>query len=83
MIPLDIAKRLMAGQVLFCLKFRDAQGKPAPCVVNGTVKTWRRNPSRVRVPIKHELDSSDYLTEKDLHLLFLSREEAMGQRGKN
>ena len=31
--------------------------------VNGLVKTWKRNPERIYVPLKHGLYSFDYLTE--------------------
>lgn len=34
--------------------------------VNGKVKTWKRDPSRVHIPVKHGLYNYGYVTEKDL-----------------
>lgn len=34
--------------------------------VSGAVKTWKRDPSRVRVPVKHGLYGSGYIDEHNL-----------------
>lgn len=34
--------------------------------VNGQVKTWRRNPDKFRVPLKHGLYTYGYLTEDNM-----------------
>ncbi len=77
MVSLEMAKNLICGQILFCLKFKDHLGIPIPCLVNGKVKTWKRNPRKVKVPIQHGSAGVDHLTENDLHIVFLSREEAL------
>lgn len=63
------AKQLKIGQVLHHTINRNADGTPQRWRVNGAVKVWKRNPNRVRVPIKHGLYAYDYLTEDDLNLL--------------
>lgn len=71
-ITLNQAKKLRHGQELYHLKNRNADGTAQRWRVNGKVKTWKTQPWRVQVPIKHELYSFDYLTENDLHLLSLT-----------
>ena len=78
MLSLEGAKKLMSGQIIFCVKHKDPQGRPAPCVVNGKIKTWGKDPSRVRIPVKPGPDGVEYFTENDLDLVFLTKEEAMG-----
>lgn len=68
-MTLDEAKQLKIGQVLHHTINRNADGTPQRWRVNGAVKVWKRNPNRVRVPIKHGLYAYDYLTEDDLNLL--------------
>lgn len=69
MITLDEAKNLQVGQILHHTKDKNRDGSPRRWRVNGAVKTWKRNPNRVKVPVKHGLYSYDYLTEKDLELV--------------
>lgn len=35
---------------------------------NGKCKTWKRNPERFQLPIKHGLYSYGYITEENAHL---------------
>lgn len=58
MITLEEAKQLKPGDILI-----DAKGKRWK--VNGQVKTWKRDNSRIRVPLKHGLYAYDALTEAD------------------
>jgi hypothetical protein len=39
--------------------------------VNGQVKTWKKDESRIQVPLKRGLKSYGYLTESNLHLFHL------------
>lgn len=41
--------------------------------VNGKVKLWKRNPNKVRVPVKYGLYTYDYVTEENLHQLSIVR----------
>ena len=59
MLTLAEAKQLRYREVLI-----DANGHR--WYVNGAVKTWKRDPSRIRIPLKHglyvysSLDTSDF-----------------------
>ena len=70
-ITLEQAKKLQYRDILYHVNFKNSDGTPQGWYVNGKVKTWKRNPEKVRVPVKHGLYSYDYLTEKDLHLVNL------------
>lgn len=54
MITFDEAKNLKTGDVLI-----DDKGKRWR--VNGQVKTWKTDATRIRVPLKHGLYAHDYL----------------------
>lgn len=77
MIRLEDAKKLIPGQTLFCVKFKNPQGRPVPCVVYEEVKTWKKDPSKLKILIKRGHRDFDCFTENDLHLLFLTEAEAM------
>lgn len=77
MLTIDQIKNLKHGDMLYHRVTRNADGTPQRWKVNGKVKTWKRTPGRVEVPIKHGLRSYDYITEDDLSLLCLSEEEAL------
>ncbi len=57
-ITLAEAKQLRPGNIL-----HDTNGKRWK--VNGQVKTWKTDPNRIRVPLKHGLYAYDALTEAD------------------
>lgn len=76
MITLEQAKKLNYRDVLYHTINRNADGTPQRWRVNGAVKTWKRSPERVQVPLKHGLYDYDYLTEDELHLVCLDEEEA-------
>ena len=71
MITLQQAKNLKHGQIVYHSIIRNADGTPQRWRVNGKVKTWKRDTSKVKVPVKYGLYSHDYLTESDLHLVSL------------
>lgn len=64
MITLERAKTLQYRETII-----DQFGKRWR--VNGEVKTWKRDPNRVRIPVKHGLYSYDYITESDLDTVTL------------
>lgn len=70
-ITLHAAKQLRRGTVLYSRLTFGSDGRPLRWVVNGKVKTWKRDPSRVLVPLKHGLWSYDYLDEFTLETLSL------------
>jgi hypothetical protein len=57
-ITLDEAKELQYGDILVT-----SEGKRWK--VSGAVKTWKRDQSRIRVPLKHGLYAYDAITEAD------------------
>lgn len=66
MITLDDLKTLNRSDVI-CIP---RPGKlPEKWRVNGAVQTWKRDSSRVRVPVKHGLYAYDALTEDTLGIL--------------
>ena len=70
-LTLEKAKALRPGDMLFHRKNKNADGSPQRWRVNGQVKTWKRDPSRVKVPVKHGLYRYDYVTEAYLDLVSL------------
>ena len=78
-ITLQQAKDLYVGQIIYHVTNRNSDGSSQRWKVNGQVKTWKRSPERVKVPLKHGLYSYDYLTESDLDLVCLTEKEALQQ----
>jgi len=62
MISLEQAKALALGDILHETGYFNADGTCRRWRVNGRVRTWKRDASRVHVPIKHGLYSYDALT---------------------
>ena len=77
MITLEQAKQLKHGQILYHVTNRNSDKTPQRWRVNGMVKTWKRNPDKVQVPLKYGLYGYDYLTENDLYLVCLTEQEAL------
>ena len=44
--------------------------------VNGKCKTWKRNPERFKLPIKHGLYSYGYITEENAHLFIVEERDS-------
>lgn len=57
-LTLEQAKALKPGDVL-------VSNTGARWRVSGMVKTWKSDPSRIYIPLKHGLYSYDKLTDKD------------------
>lgn len=77
MIELERAKKLTHGEIAYHCINRNADGSPQRWRINGKVKTWKRSPDRIQIPIKYGLWGYDYITENDLHLVSLSENDAM------
>lgn len=53
-------------------KFYNQQlDKPARWRANGKCKTWKRDPARFQLPIKHGLYSYGYITNENAHLFIV------------
>jgi len=75
MITLNQAKQLKRGDILYHVINRNSDGTPQRWRVNGMVKTWKRTPNKIQVPLKHGLYDYDYLTQDDLDLVCLNEED--------
>ena len=60
------AKELKYGDVIHHVLYTNLDGTPQRWRVNGNVKTWKRDASRVEVPLKHGLYSYGHLNEGNL-----------------
>lgn len=70
MITLEQAKQLKTGQIIYHTTNRNSD-KTAQRWKVTSVKTWKRDSSKVCVGLKHGLKSFDTLTENDLNLVSL------------
>lgn len=70
------AKRLTVGTVLYHKTYRNADGTPMRWRVNGKVRTWKKTPDRIQVPIKYGLKLCGYLNEQNVKDFELTEEEA-------
>lgn len=66
MITLDALKNMQRGD---CISVPRPGKSPERWRVNGAVKTWKRDPSRVRVPIKFGLYRYSSVSEADIDTL--------------
>lgn len=73
-VTLEQVKALRVGDVLLHAVATNADGSPRRWRVNGKVRTWKRDPLRVMVPLKHGLYAFGYLTGADLQDWFLESE---------
>lgn len=73
-ITLEQAKALEYGDVLHSNSNKNVDGTCQRWRVNGRVKTWKRNPEKVYVPLARGLYQHDYLKEKLLYLVHLASE---------
>ena len=65
-MTLSQARSLKPGDILHHLTRKNADGTPQRWKVNGRPQTWKRDPTRIRVPLKHGLYDYDQLYETDL-----------------
>ena len=61
-ITLEQAKQLRYGDTLHHVSLTNKNGTPLRVRVTGEVKTWKRDPDRIRVPLKHGLYDYGELT---------------------
>lgn len=73
-ITIEQAKALKPGMILHQVGAFNSDGTPRRWKVNGKVKTWKKDSSRVSIPIKHGLYAYDTITETSLHLVSLPKE---------
>jgi len=71
MIKLEHAKLLKHGDIILDSTYKNADGTPARWKVNGKVKEWKKDPTKIRIPLKYGLWTYDYLTETNLEGFYL------------
>ncbi len=79
MLTLEQARTLTYRTVLYHDTFRNADDTPERWRINGKVKTWKRTPGRLEVPLKRGLRQYWYLTDANLVEFSLTEKEALGQ----
>jgi len=62
MLTKEQACALTVGKVLHHTTIKGSDGEPARCRVSGACKTWKREPERFKLPVKHGLFDSFYIT---------------------
>jgi hypothetical protein len=66
-ITLEQAKQLTYGDIIYSNRFLNASKEhPIRWRVNGQVKTWKRDPDRIQIPVKHGLYDHAYLCHGDI-----------------
>jgi len=65
-MTLQEAKALRKGQMVYHTTQKNADGKTAMRARVTSIKTWKRNPDRVEVRVKHGLYDYATFTEADL-----------------
>lgn len=79
------ANRLKYRQVVYTTD-QNADGSPCRWRVDGAVKTWKRSPDRVRVPMKRGMYEHTYLDENNVQDFYWTEKQAlraMKQRRKH
>ena len=75
-MTLDEAKQLEYGQIIYHAFARNADGSPQRWRVAGTIKTWKRDPDRVEIKVRHGMHDHDLLDQWNLPLFYVSEDEA-------
>jgi len=55
------ALKLTCGEIVEHKKMKNADGTPLCLYVTGKVKTWKRDKTRIKIPVKHGLYEYGYL----------------------
>lgn len=65
MITKDVAVTLTHGTTLYSDLQRNSDGSQKRCRVMGKCKTWKRDPERFQLPVKHGLYDSFYIVNDE------------------
>lgn len=71
------AKQLGHGDIIYHSRGRNADGTPVRYRVNGSVRTWKRDPNRIEIPLKYGLYVFYTLTGPELWEWYLNEEDAI------
>ena len=76
MVTKEELENVTGNTTLYMIKEFNADGTPVRWRVNGKVKTWKRDITRIRVPVKHGLYDYGYVDENNMHIFTLKEEDA-------
>lgn len=76
MVTLEQARNVSHHDIFYSTWDTNADGTPVRWRVNGKVKTWKRSPERVQIPVKHGLYNYGYITELMLEDFCLDESDA-------
>lgn len=75
MITIEQAKSLGYREELHSDDYRQNRGKDCYRVfVSGRPKTWKRQPDKVIIPVKHGMYQSEHITETELNFWHLRKD---------
>ena len=74
-ITIDQAKGLCQGKTIYSMLNRNADGTPQRWKIT-SVKTWETRPMEVEVRLKYGIRTYDRITQRELHLVALTEEDA-------
>jgi hypothetical protein len=63
----DQLAALHPGDTLHHTRAANADGTPLRARVNGRMRTWKRDPDRFQLPMKHGLRHCFYIDQTDCH----------------
>jgi hypothetical protein len=70
-MTIEEARNLKYGDILYHTINKNADGTKQRWKVTGKVKTWKKNPDRILIPVKNGLYNFGYIKSHDLHLVTL------------
>jgi hypothetical protein len=70
-MTIEDARKLTYRNVVHIEGITNARGTCADFRVNGAVRTWKRSPERIRVPLKHGMYEYGAITQHNINLVHL------------
>lgn len=68
---------LRNGEYVYIIGYYYANGEAAHVRINGQVKTWKREPNRIKIPFKYGIYDHGYITEDNLNKFTLVKPESI------
>ena len=77
MLTIEDAKKLEYRTEVYHQYMRDSKGAPLRARVNGQCQLWKTRPTEFKIPVKHGLYDSGYITDKNAGDWCLNIEDAL------
>lgn len=77
---LEQVKSLHYHQEIYDSEYSNADGSPARWRVTGKVQLWKKDSSKIRVPLKHGLYDYGEINQNNMFRFFLTSKEAEQNR---